>query len=95
MHRSVDMFEQFFTKLKQNENKKIERAIEYPDHQLNAKQSSMVSNVIESKSLIHVISGPPGTGKTHNLIELIKILFEKAEKDGTAKPKVLLTAPSN
>jgi len=90
MHRSVDMFEKFFIKMKNNNNEKSKIIKKYENYTLNQKQNSVINNIINSKSNIHVIYGPPGTGKTHNLIEMIKIFFE--EKRNT---KILLTAPSN
>jgi len=90
MHRSVDMFEKFFTKMYNNNNEKSKKIKTYENYTLNAMQNSVINNIINSESSIHIIYGPPGTGKTHTLIEMIKIFYE--EKRNT---KILLTAPSN
>lgn len=58
------------------------------DSQLNASQQNAISFALDS-SPITIIHGPPGTGKTYTLIELIKQLtFNRGER-------VLVCGPSN
>ena len=63
----------------------IKNPIEIPS--LNASQNQALNHVIAAKDLA-VIHGPPGTGKTTTLVEIINVL-SKTESD------ILVCAPSN
>ncbi|KAL6453383.1 HCS1 DNA polymerase alpha-associated DNA helicase A [Candida maltosa Xu316] len=63
------------------------RQISFINTQLNASQQSAINFAI-NKSNITIIHGPPGTGKTYTLIELIQQLTKLGEK-------VLVCGPSN
>jgi superfamily I DNA and/or RNA helicase len=65
--------------------RKIHHAIQAP--QLNASQNAALNDAMASYDVC-VIHGPPGTGKTTTLVQIIKIL-SKAENT------MLVTAPSN
>ena len=58
------------------------------DHPLlNASQSSAVAHALTAKE-VTTVHGPPGTGKTTTLVQLVKALVRRGEK-------VMCTAPSN
>lgn len=53
---------------------------------LNESQQNAIKNALSNE--ISIIHGPPGTGKTHTLVELIKQLYDRGER-------VLVCGPSN
>lgn len=63
------------------------RQIDYESPHLNASQNRAVGQCLGAQD-IAIIHGPPGTGKTTTVIELIKASVTRGEK-------VLATAPSN
>ncbi|KAK6513297.1 hypothetical protein TWF281_004936 [Arthrobotrys megalospora] len=66
---------------------KSEHPLEFFDEQLNEIQKEAVSFALEAKD-IALIHGPPGTGKTQTLIEIIRQLVAR-------DLKVLVCGPSN
>ncbi|WP_207533340.1 AAA domain-containing protein [Desertivirga arenae] len=62
--------------------------IDYKSSSLNQKQQEAVRKIIAANELA-VIHGPPGTGKTTTLIQAIKELSERDQK------QILVVAPSN
>ena len=62
-------------------------SIEFMDPTLNDSQKDAIRFALASKD-ISLIHGPPGTGKTHTLIELIMQLVER-------KKRILVCGPSN
>eukprot|EP00834_Sanchytrium_tribonematis_P006032 NODE_412_length_7926_cov_1.357608.p2 type:complete len:595 gc:universal NODE_412_length_7926_cov_1.357608:3296-5080(+) len=61
--------------------------IQFFDQTLNDSQKLAVKKSLQSLD-IHFIHGPPGTGKTKTLIEIIKQLFQ-------SRKKILICGPSN
>jgi len=61
------------------------------DNTLNWEQQRAVQNVVSSDNLktVHIIFGPPGTGKTTTVVEIARQLMQNPEL------RILLTAPSN
>ncbi len=57
-----------------------------PNH-LNESQQLSIKKAIQAP-FVHIIHGPPGTGKTTTLISLVRCLLQKEKK-------ILVTAPSN
>lgn len=62
----------------------------------NQSQSNVISNIYsweinKSKSNLCLVKGPPGTGKTHTIIGIIRMLRKKHK----SKCKILICAPSN
>lgn len=61
--------------------------VEFTDPTLNDSQKEAIRYALASKDIV-LIHGPPGTGKTHTLIELILQLVQR-------KQRVLVCGPSN
>ncbi|SCU94475.1 LAFA_0F22034g1_1 [Lachancea sp. 'fantastica'] len=59
---------------------------EFFDDRLNASQKDAIDFSLQNK--LSIIHGPPGTGKTHTLVELIRQLCEKGHR-------ILVCGPSN
>ncbi|KAL9059723.1 MAG: hypothetical protein Q9162_001024 [Coniocarpon cinnabarinum] len=69
--------------------------IEWIGEHLNASQKSAIKFALASPE-IALIHGPPGTGKTHTLIELIIQLLRPERQRSAGKPaKLLVCGPSN
>lgn len=64
---------------------------------LNKEQVDAVFNILTSKVLFapYVIFGPPGTGKTKTVVEVIKQAVRLAKASGKTNSVVLACAPSN
>lgn len=62
-------------------------AVEYTDPSLNDSQKEAIRFALASKDVV-LIHGPPGTGKTHTLIELILQMVQRNQR-------VLVCGPSN
>ncbi|SCU81081.1 LADA_0B11100g1_1 [Lachancea dasiensis] len=56
------------------------------NHELNASQKKAIDFSLQNK--LSIIHGPPGTGKTHTLVELIRQLHKQGQR-------VLVCGPSN
>jgi DNA polymerase alpha-associated DNA helicase A len=65
----------------------LEAPIEYTNDTLNPSQKAAIQHALASRE-ISLIHGPPGTGKTHTLIELIQQLVKRGSR-------VLVCGPSN
>ena len=65
----------------------LEKAIEWRDQSLNPSQKDAVNFALASREVC-LIHGPPGTGKTHTLIELILQLLARGQR-------LLVCGPSN
>ncbi len=61
--------------------------IEFRNHQLNESQKNAVRNGLTDQD-ITIIHGPPGTGKTTTIIELVQQLIQQGKR-------ILISAPSN
>ena len=70
----------------QQESGEIERDFQYK--QLNDSQSQAIHSVINTNQSVHIIHGPPGTGKTTTLVGLVNELIKNDKK-------IIITAPSN
>ena len=55
---------------------------------LNASQNKAINNILAQNPL-HILHGPPGTGKTTTIIQAVKALLKQEEK------QILIVAPSN
>jgi len=60
---------------------------------LNESQINAIFGVIETKNMVSLIHGPPGTGKTQTIVSLMNVIQEL--ELGEIKPNILLCAPSN
>lgn len=83
------LFQQIHDK-KINPNNSIQNKIKnltFFNKNLNSSQQNAVNSILENQT-IHIIHGPPGTGKTFTLIEAIRQLVKKDEK-------ILVSTPSN
>ncbi|WWD17029.1 hypothetical protein CI109_101466 [Kwoniella shandongensis] len=70
-------------------------AIQWFDPNLNESQKEAIEFCLKAEQL-GCIHGPPGTGKTHTLIELIfQLLSRPASSSTTLPPRILITTPSN
>ena len=65
----------------------LEAPIEYTNDTLNPSQKAAIQHALASRE-ISLIHGPPGTGKTHTLIELIQQLVKRGSR-------ILVCGPSN
>lgn len=65
----------------------LEAPIEYTSDTLNPSQKAAIQHALASRE-ISLIHGPPGTGKTHTLIELIQQLVKRGSR-------ILVCGPSN
>ncbi|CDO94885.1 unnamed protein product [Kluyveromyces dobzhanskii CBS 2104] len=63
-----------------------EQNVKFQNENLNDSQRSAISHAIAND--ISIIHGPPGTGKTSTLVELIKQLYDRGER-------ILVCGPSN
>ncbi|KAK9493790.1 P-loop containing nucleoside triphosphate hydrolase protein [Lipomyces doorenjongii] len=73
--------------IKPSKPKASEYPVKYFDDTLNDSQKDAVQFAL-SASEVSIIHGPPGTGKTYTVIEIIRQLVEKGER-------VLVCGPSN
>lgn len=68
------------------------------DNKYNSSQLNVIhnaTNLVNSKQPgILLVQGPPGAGKTHTLIGMVKKIFLEW-KDLNSSPKILICAPSN
>jgi ATP-dependent RNA/DNA helicase IGHMBP2 len=60
----------------------------YENPRLNSKQNEAVNKILQANELA-VVHGPPGTGKTTTLVQAIRAIIDRGEK------QVLVVAPSN
>jgi len=74
-------------------NHQLKNDPKYNTSQLNVihNTNQLVNGSLPGVMLIH---GPPGTGKTHTLIGIVKKLFIDWKESGSC-PKILICAPSN
>ncbi|CAD6582405.1 MAG: hypothetical protein TREMPRED_003274 [Tremellales sp. Tagirdzhanova-0007] len=69
--------------------------IEWLGENLNESQKDAIRFCLKANH-VACIHGPPGTGKTHTLIELIfQFLSRPASPNTTYPPRILITTPSN
>ena len=84
--RQYDLFEKIH-KSKSQPHSVNHRIIKFKNEKLNQSQKAAVNIGVVNTELA-IVHGPPGTGKTTTLIEIILQLIEEGEK-------ILVTAPSN
>lgn len=84
--RQYDLFEKIH-KSKSQPHSVNHRIIKFKNEKLNQSQKVAVNIGVVNTELA-IVHGPPGTGKTTTLIEIILQLIEEGEK-------ILVTAPSN
>ncbi len=84
--RQYDLFEKIHKSKSQPHSVK-HRIIKFKNEKLNQSQKAAVNIGVVNTELA-IVHGPPGTGKTTTLIEIILQLIEEGEK-------ILVTAPSN
>ncbi|WWC61895.1 uncharacterized protein I303_104481 [Kwoniella dejecticola CBS 10117] len=69
--------------------------IKWFDEKLNDSQKEAIEFCLKAEN-VACIHGPPGTGKTHALIELIfQFLCRPANSSTSQPPRILITTPSN
>ncbi|WVQ79994.1 hypothetical protein IAT38_002095 [Cryptococcus sp. DSM 104549] len=69
--------------------------VQWFDGNLNDSQKEAIEFCLKAKQ-VACIHGPPGTGKTHTLIELIFQLLSRPAAPGTTRPpRILIATPSN
>lgn len=69
--------------------------IEWIGERLNDSQKEAIDFCLRADS-VACIHGPPGTGKTHTLVELIlQFLARPVQPGGAVPPRILVTTPSN
>ncbi|WWC89021.1 uncharacterized protein L201_003939 [Kwoniella dendrophila CBS 6074] len=69
--------------------------VQWYDDKLNDSQKEAIEFCLKAEN-IACIHGPPGTGKTHTLIELIfQFLSRPASSSTSQPPRILVTTPSN
>ncbi|WWC69923.1 uncharacterized protein I206_103867 [Kwoniella pini CBS 10737] len=77
------------------ENIQKESDVTWFDENLNDSQKAAIKFCLKAND-VACIHGPPGTGKTHTLIELIfQFLSRPANPNTTQPPRILITTPSN
>lgn len=81
------LFQSIHSKQMNESIEQKESTIEFNNHQLNESQKNAVQNGLIDQE-ITIIHGPPGTGKTTTLIELVQQLVAQDKR-------VLISAPSN
>ncbi|WVQ99708.1 hypothetical protein IAU59_006849 [Kwoniella sp. CBS 9459] len=75
--------------------KEEEKGLQWYDEKLNDSQKEAIRFCLAAEN-VACIHGPPGTGKTHTLIELIFQLLSRPATPGTTlPPRILITTPSN
>ncbi|WVW84202.1 hypothetical protein I302_106232 [Kwoniella bestiolae CBS 10118] len=69
--------------------------VEWFDQNLNDSQKDAIRFCLRAEN-VGCIHGPPGTGKTHTLIELIFQYLSRPSSSSTSRPsRILITTPSN
>ncbi|OCF60945.1 DNA helicase [Kwoniella mangroviensis CBS 10435] len=88
--------ENFPSTLGNDEQDKVkEEDVKWYDDNLNDSQKDAIRFCLKADN-VACIHGPPGTGKTHTLIELIfQYLSRPASSSTTQPPRILITTPSN
>ncbi|WWC94533.1 hypothetical protein V866_001379 [Kwoniella sp. B9012] len=77
------------------EDNNKEEDVKWYDENLNDSQKDVIRFCLKADD-VACIHGPPGTGKTHTLIELIfQYLSRPASSSTTQPPRILITTPSN
>ncbi|WVF71157.1 hypothetical protein IAT40_005955 [Kwoniella sp. CBS 6097] len=72
-----------------------QEGLQWYDDKLNDSQKEAIRFCLTAES-VACVHGPPGTGKTHTLIELIFQLLSRPASPGTTlPPRILITTPSN
>ncbi|WVN87678.1 uncharacterized protein L203_102864 [Cryptococcus depauperatus CBS 7841] len=73
----------------------VEQDIHWLGLNFNDSQKEAIRFCLKAEQ-VACIHGPPGTGKTHTLVELIfQLLLRPAGPDTTLPPRILITTPSN
>lgn len=62
--------------------------------QFNPTQIESVERALGNRS-IHAIMGPPGTGKTSVIVEIVRRIWKKSMKDSGAPARILLSSTQN
>ncbi|OCF38686.1 DNA helicase [Kwoniella heveanensis CBS 569] len=76
-------------------NLKDEKELQWYDDKLNDSQKEAIRFCLTAEN-VACVHGPPGTGKTHTLIELIfQLLSRPASLTTALPPRILITTPSN
>jgi ATP-dependent RNA/DNA helicase IGHMBP2 len=89
MKKALDLVPNWLTDfLKTNSKEKQIGNLNWNNPSLNDSQKAAVQNVLEGKTKVEIIHGPPGTGKTTTLVELIHQLVNEGKK-------IAVCAPSN
>ncbi|WVR06790.1 hypothetical protein IAU60_003825 [Kwoniella sp. DSM 27419] len=69
--------------------------VQWYDDKLNESQKEAIEFCLKAND-VACVHGPPGTGKTHTLIELIfQLLSRPASPTTSLPPRILVTTPSN
>lgn len=88
MLKGLELVDNWIAEYERQEPTSFSGNIQWNNEELNESQKKCIQDLLTNPKERSIVHGPPGTGKSTTLVELVQQLVAKGEK-------VLLTAPSN